>query len=176
MVTMIVSSPQHILVTGGARSGKSQYAESIALNLSNRPVYIATCEIFDDEMLRRVSAHKDRRGEAWDEIHAPLDMVQALKDSDNGQTRLVDCVTYWVNNVLYHKQHWEKEVDELISVLKRQKSPVVFVTNEIGMGVIPETKLGREFRDVAGSVNQTIANEVSQMYLVVSGQVMKVKP
>ena len=173
---MIVSSNQHILVTGGARSGKSNYAEKLVLGLSSRPVYVATCEIFDSDMAARVKLHKERRGDHWQEIHAPLNLAMAIKNSDNGAARLVDCLTYWVNNLLYHKLPWEPALDELITVLKVQKSPVVFVTNEIGMGIIPETKLGREFRDVAGSVNQAIASEVSQMYLVLSGQPMKVKP
>ena len=171
-----------ILVTGGARSGKSKFAEDYTLSLradaSLPAIYIATSEAFDSEMEERVSLHRKRRGAEWKSVEEPLELAQILKETDNhlNQPRLVDCLTLWLNNLIFYQRNIDTELATLIDMLDRQHADVVFVTNEIGMGVIPETKLGREFRDVAGSVNQTIANEVSQMYFIVSGQPMKVKP
>ena len=210
------------LITGGARSGKSEWAETLALKYAQdpvndsvnapmndqmnirakKPIYIATCEIFDDEMAERVLLHQKRRDGLWEEKYAPLNLAEMLKQTDgHGQIRVVDCLTYWVNNLLYHeleggkleggkleagkleagkleagKLEAEQAIDALIQAIKEQKDPVIFVTNEVGMGIVPETKLARTFRDLAGWVNQKIAAEVEQVYLIISGQIVKVKP
>ncbi|MDG2339994.1 MAG: bifunctional adenosylcobinamide kinase/adenosylcobinamide-phosphate guanylyltransferase [Paracoccaceae bacterium] len=165
-----------ILITGGARSGKSALAERLVKRLGDRPVYIATAQVFDDEMADRVAIHQDRRGDEWTNVHAPFNLVTALKDSDNGQPRLVDCLTLWLTNLMLSDVDLVQKTNELIDTLKEQSFPVVFVTNEVGSGIVPDNKLARDFRDAAGSLNQRIAEHCDEVYLAVSGQALKVKP
>ena len=165
-----------ILITGGARSGKSALAERLVKRLGDRPVYIATAEVYDDEMQDRVSKHQDRRGDEWTTVHAPVDLVDALRQSDDGQPRLVDCLTLWLTNLMMAEADIAVKTDELIRCLAEQSSPVVFVTNEVGSGIVPDNKLARRFRDAAGALNQQIAATCDEVYLAVSGQALKVKP
>lgn len=127
-----------ILITGGARSGKSTLAERLALKPTGRAIYIATAEAFDDEMAARIAEHQARRGPEWRNLHAPLDLVGALEQSDGGDPRLVDCLTLWLTNLMLGGQDWRAEADRLITTLSAQKAPVVFVTNEVGAGIVPE--------------------------------------
>ncbi len=165
-----------ILITGGARSGKSALAERLVKRLGDRPVYIATAEVYDDEMQDRVTVHQARRGDEWTTVHAPLDLVGALGQSDHGQPRLVDCLTLWLTNLMMSDADIPAQFDGLIRSLAQQSSPVVFVTNEVGSGIVPDNKLAREFRDAAGALNQQIAEHCDEVYLAVSGQALKVKP
>ena len=165
-----------ILVTGGARSGKSALAERLALSATGRAIYIATAEILDDEMAARVAAHRARRGAEWRDLHAPLDLVQALEDSDGADPRLVDCLTLWLSNLILGGADWLEEGERLAESVARQTGPVVFVTNEVGAGIVPENKLAREFRDAAGWLNQTMAGACDGVWLCVSGCPVKIKP
>ena len=165
-----------ILITGGARSGKSALAERLVKRLGDRPVYIATAEVYDDEMEARVATHQARRGAEWTTVHAPLDLAGALGASDNGQPRLVDCLTLWLTNLMMSDANIPDEIARLIQSLGQQSSPVVFVTNEVGSGIVPDNKLARDFRDAAGALNQQIAEHCDEVYLAVSGQALKVKP
>ncbi len=164
-----------ILITGGARSGKSLYAEGRALALPGVPHYIATAEAGDDEMAARIAAHRARRGPDWQVREAPLDLAQALEATDGAGPRLVDCLTLWLSNLMFADVNVQEATARLCAVVRRQVSPVIFVTNEVGMGIVPENALARRFRDEAGRLNQEIAALADEVQLVVSGYPLRVK-
>ncbi|MCP3470872.1 bifunctional adenosylcobinamide kinase/adenosylcobinamide-phosphate guanylyltransferase [Bradyrhizobium sp. CCGUVB1N3] len=164
-----------VLITGGARSGKSRRAEARARSFPGRPVYIATAEALDAEMAERIARHRARRGDDWIERETPLDLVAALDASDGGGARLVDCLTLWLSNLLHAGRDWSNESALLAAALRRQQSPVILVTNEVGLGIVPDNALARSFRDAAGLLNQAIAEVADEVEFVVSGLPMKVK-
>ncbi|MCG2666790.1 bifunctional adenosylcobinamide kinase/adenosylcobinamide-phosphate guanylyltransferase [Bradyrhizobium sp. GCM10023182] len=164
-----------ILITGGARSGKSKRAETRARAFPGQPVYVATAEALDAEMEARIARHRTRRGTDWIEREVPLDLVPALIASDGGGARLVDCLTLWLSNLMHAERNWEHAVSDLAAALPRLKSPVVFVTNEVGLGIVPDNALARSFRDAAGIMNQTIAAAADEVEFVVAGLPMKLK-
>ncbi|VIO77978.1 Bifunctional adenosylcobalamin biosynthesis protein CobP [Bradyrhizobium ivorense] len=164
-----------ILVTGGARSGKSRRAEVRARSFAGQPVYIATAEALDAEMDERIARHRARRGNDWIEREVPLDLVEALTETDGAGARLVDCLTLWLSNLLHAERDWPQEVMRLANALPRQQSPVILVTNEVGLGIVPDNALARTFRDAAGLMNQTIAEVANEVEFVVAGLPMKLK-
>jgi adenosylcobinamide kinase/adenosylcobinamide-phosphate guanylyltransferase len=164
-----------ILITGGARSGKSTRAESRACAFAGRPVYIATAEALDAEMHERIATHRARRGDAWLERESSLELVAALAETDGGGARLVDCLTLWLSNLLHAGRDWSTEASRLAHALGHQQSPVVLVTNEVGLGIVPDNALARQFRDAAGLMNQTIARVADEVEFVVAGFPMRVK-
>ncbi|MEM8915762.1 MAG: bifunctional adenosylcobinamide kinase/adenosylcobinamide-phosphate guanylyltransferase [Pseudomonadota bacterium] len=165
-----------ILITGGARSGKSRLAEQMALRPSGRAIYIATAEPLDEEMDARIKVHQERRGPEWTTVQAPRDVLTALRDTDGNAPRLVDCLTLWLSNLMLGGADWRQEGEHLASAVQTQKAPVVFVTNEVGSGIVPENKLAREYRDAAGWLNQTMAAACEEVWLCVAGCPVKVKP
>jgi len=165
-----------ILVTGGARSGKSAFAERLTLTLGERPFYIATAEAHDNEMATRIQVHRARRGEGWTTREAPLDLTNTLRETDGGGPRLIDCLTLWLSNLMFAERDWQAEGRALAEAIPRQAAPVVIVTNEVGSGIVPENALARAYRDAAGHLNQMIAEAVDDVYLSVSGIPVKVKP
>ena len=164
-----------ILITGGTRSGKSVVAENLILTYTNKPVYIATAKIFDDEMAQRISKHKNRRKNLWIEYEAYTDLVDVIKKTDHLGPRLVDCLTMWLNNLIFEKIDWKSEVSKLVECLVKQKQPIIIVTNEVGSGIIPENKLARQFSDIVGETNSIISKNVDTVFLVVSGVSLKIK-
>jgi|SRR5215469_5898151 adenosylcobinamide kinase/adenosylcobinamide-phosphate guanylyltransferase len=164
-----------ILITGGARSGKSTRAEARAREFGGRPVYVATADALDSEMGERIARHRARRGSEWLERETPLELVAALDETDGGGARLVDCLTLWLTNLMLAERDWEREASALAQALARQKSPVVLVTNEVGLGIVPENALARRFRDAAGIVNQMIGRAADEVEFVVAGLPMRVK-
>jgi len=164
-----------ILITGGARSGKSVRAEARARAFAGQPVYIATAEALDHEMRERISIHRMRRGCAWLERETPLELVTALAETDGGGARLVDCLTLWLSNLMHAERDWAKETARLAAALETQNSPVVLVTNEVGLGIVPDNTLARAFRDAAGAMNQRIAQVASEVEFMVAGSPMRVK-
>jgi adenosylcobinamide kinase / adenosylcobinamide-phosphate guanylyltransferase len=164
-----------ILISGGARSGKSVRAEVRALNFPGKPVYIATAQGLDPEMRERIAEHRARRGSDWLERETPLELVTALRQTDGGGARLIDCLTLWLSNLLHAGGDWEKQTDALADALTRQDSPVVLVTNEVGLGIVPDNALARQFRDAAGIVNQMIARVADEVEFMVAGLPMRVK-
>jgi adenosylcobinamide kinase/adenosylcobinamide-phosphate guanylyltransferase len=164
-----------ILITGGARSGKSTRAEARALKFAGRPVYIATAEALDAEMRERIARHRARRGSEWLERETPIDLVAALDETDGGGARLVDCLTLWLSNLMHAERDFEQEAVRLAEALSRQQSPVVLVTNEVGLGIVPDNALARRFCDAAGMLNQNIARVADEVELVVAGLPMRVK-
>lgn len=165
-----------ILITGGARSGKSRIAENRVAMQGASPIYIATAQAFDDEMEVRIKAHQDRRGSNWITIQEPLDLLSALQKTDGKGPRLVDCLTLWLSNMMHHERDWHTAAMAIAKAMPAQVSPVTFVTNEVGGGIVPDNPLARAFRDAAGEVNQIIAAAADEVYLAVAGYPLKVKP
>ena len=164
-----------ILITGGTRSGKSKVAENLILTYKNKPIYIATAKIFDNEMAKRISKHKDRRSQLWIECEAYTNLVEVINKTDHLGPRLVDCLTMWLNNLIFEKIDWKTEVSKLVECLVKQQQPIILVTNEVGSGIIPENKLARQFSDIVGETNSIVAKNVDAVFLVVSGVSLKIK-
>jgi adenosylcobinamide kinase/adenosylcobinamide-phosphate guanylyltransferase len=164
------SLPPVTLVLGGARSGKSAYAEGLVAESGLVPVYLATATSGDDEMSERVRAHRERRGDAWTTIEEPLDLAQALSHhSASDKAILVDCLTLWLSNLMTLSRDIDAETERLVSVLPSLPSPVVFVTNEVGLGIVPANDLARAFRDHAGKLHQSVARAADRVVLMVAG-------
>jgi len=164
-----------ILITGGARSGKSAIAEAMALRIAPRAVYIATAEALDAGMAARIAAHQARRGAEWQTLAEPLDLARALRETDRLGPRLIDCLTLWLSNLMLSGRDWVPACGDLVDALYLQQDPVVIVTNEVGGGIVPDNALARDFRDAAGLLNQRIAAVVDEVYLAVVGLPLKVK-
>ncbi len=165
----------HILVTGGLNSGKLPYAEARAIDLSLEPICINTCETEDEISLTRLAEARARRGKHWSEITAPINLAGALTNSDSGKTRLVDNLTVWVANLFYNKRDWRVQLGALVRALDYQRSPVIFVADEIGMGLMPDDVWADEFVDAVGRVNQELVSVVGSAYFVVAGCPIKIK-
>ncbi len=164
--------PSPHLVLGGARSGKSRYAESLVLASPGPRTYIATAQILDDEMRSRVEIHRRRRGSDWRTIECPLLLPGLLLDLEpQGNPVLVDCLTLWMSNILHHPQSSppEAHIQSLCDALHRITYPLVLVSNEVGSGIVPENALARRFRDLAGLANQRLAEACPRVTLVVAG-------
>lgn len=154
------------LVLGGARSGKSTYAEGL---LAGGPaLYLATGQAFDDEMAERIRLHRDRRGPGWHTIEEPLDIAPIIDRHENGPI-LVDCLTLWISNLMHHGRDVDHATAELCEVLAAAHWPVVLVSNEVGMGLVPDNSLARQFRDHQGRVNQRVAAACGKVVFVAAG-------
>jgi adenosylcobinamide kinase / adenosylcobinamide-phosphate guanylyltransferase len=161
------------LVLGGARSGKSRYAEGLA---GNRKIYIATAEVFDDEMRSRIAVHQEQRGAGWINVEEPLELPGMLAQHDaRGVFILVDCLTLWISNLMHAKRDVPAAVTELAGWLKGCKAHVVLVSNEVGQGIVPENALARAFRDEQGFCNQRIAEAADEVIFMVAGLPMVLK-
>ncbi len=156
------------LVLGGARSGKSRYAESLIAALPPPWTYIATAEAGDAEMSERIAAHRARRGAQWQTVEAPRDLAGSIAARERAPA-LVDCLTLWLSNLMLANADIEAEVVRLESALDAAAAPAVLVANEVGSGIVPETSLGRRFRDWQGILNQRIAARADRVVLVVAG-------
>jgi len=172
-----------ILVTGGSRSGKSSYALLLAGKRPGPRTYIATAQAFDDEMLQRIAAHRRARSADWGLVEEPLQVPQALGTALAGaHTVVLDCVTLWVSNLLladelFNESRAEAQAGDLLqSARSVPGTTAIVVTNEVGSGVVPETVLGRRFRDCAGRANEVIARGADEVYLMVSGIPLRIKP
>ncbi|OSQ40897.1 adenosylcobinamide kinase [Thalassospira mesophila] len=164
------------LVLGGARSGKSKFAEDLVV-AAGGGTYIATGRAWDDEMVERINHHKQRRGSLWATIEEPLDLCAVLSrlDHDSEGPVLVDCLTLWLTNLMINEDNIDQEIDQLCDLLPRLALPVLLVSNEVGFGIVPENAMARAFRDHAGRLHQRIAALASRVTLVVAGIPMAVK-
>jgi adenosylcobinamide kinase / adenosylcobinamide-phosphate guanylyltransferase len=162
------------LVLGGARSGKSRYAESLLTALPPPWVYVATAEPGDAEMTARINAHRARRGSSWKTIEAPHELAEAIVLSQPMQV-LVDCLTLWLSNIMLAEADIDAEVVRLERALEAAAAPVVLVANEVGSGIVPDHPLGRKFRDLQGMLNQRIAARADRVVLMVAGLPLAVK-
>lgn len=168
-----------IFVTGGSRSGKSDYAQKMAESLEGPRAYLATCPIIDEEMARRCRKHQEARARAaWDTIEEERDIAGVLNSDSVHKVILVDCLTLWVNNLIYEAElngrvMTEEDISEkcrfLLAACEVFAGTIIFVSNEVGMGVVPDSPLGRSFRDMAGRCNQLIAAAANEAVFVVSG-------
>jgi adenosylcobinamide kinase/adenosylcobinamide-phosphate guanylyltransferase len=169
-----------ILITGGARSGKSAEALRLTDGFARR-VFVATAEAFDEEMRHRIERHQAERGEGWETLEEPLDLAGALRSLDDPRAAVViDCLTVWLGNLMHHDPHMAEDAPRcaaLVEALRRScAGRVIVVTNEVGMGLVPEHALSRRYRDVAGRLTQCIAAMAEQVVLMVCGQPLTVKP
>jgi adenosyl cobinamide kinase/adenosyl cobinamide phosphate guanylyltransferase len=162
------------LVLGGARSGKSRYAESLIAELPPPWTYVATAEAGDAEMVERIAAHRARRGAPWRTIEAPRDLAATLKSCHTTPV-LVDCLTLWLSNLMLAEADIDADIAALEQVLMAATTPLVLVANEVGYGIVPNSPLGRRFRDLQGLLNQRIAARADRVVLVVAGLPLAVK-
>ena len=162
--------PGVTLVLGGARSGKSRFAESLAPEGTARYVYVATAEPVDDEMARRIAAHRARRGPAWRTVEAPIGLAQAIGRESTPRTwLLVDCLTVWLGNLMHHGLDVDAAREALLESLAAAPGPVVLVANEVGLGIVPDNAMARAFRDHAGRLNQAVARMAGTVCFVAAG-------
>jgi adenosyl cobinamide kinase/adenosyl cobinamide phosphate guanylyltransferase len=163
------------LVLGGARSGKSAFAESLVTAHAGPWSYIATAQAFDDEMRARIAAHRDRRGDEWRTIEAPHALAQAVLDAPKDRPMLVDCLTLWLSNRLLAGADLSADREALLAALARRAAPTAIVSSEVGLSIVPENALARAFRDAAGELHQAVAAVSGRLYLVVAGHPLTVK-
>ena len=169
-----------IFITGGARSGKSSFAEKLASALGKDVVFLATAEALDKEMADRIKKHKAKRSSTWKTVEEPININILNKFRNFEGAVILDCITLWLSNMI-HKFGKEAEkrilgdIRTLLKTAKTSKFTLIVVSNELGMGIVPENKLAREFRDIAGRCNQLIARMADEVYLMVSGIELKIK-
>lgn len=164
------------LVLGGARSGKSRRALALVEATAAERVYVATAEILDDEMRARIAQHQDERDESWRTVEAPLELIDTLRQLGNGsEAILVDCLTLWLSNLMFAERDIPAETARLCDTIRQMRTSVCLVSNEIGMGLVPETPLGRAFRDEQGRLNQRIAETVDKVEFVAAGLPLRLK-
>ncbi len=165
------------LVLGGARSGKSAFAEKLAFDSGLKRLYVATSPVIDDEMHSRVNLHKQRRGDHWRTVEEEIDLPGVLACESAGDTViLIDCLTLWLNNLMYRELDVTEAAQALCHALEHLKGPCVLVSNEVGMGIVPENRLSRSFRDAQGRLNQDIAAVARQVIFVAAGLPLVMKP
>ncbi len=166
-----------VLITGGARSGKSRFALSEALKIDGRRALIATAEATDEEMEDRISRHKQDRGSGWKTFEEPVTIARLIKVLDGRYPVIViDCLTLWLANLIMSGLDAEKETKRLVMTLKSiRKSKVFIVSNEVGMGIVPENELARKFRDMAGRLNQRVSSVSDEVHFILSGIPIKIK-
>ena len=167
--------PQLTLVLGGARSGKSRYAEDLIADLQPPWTFVATAEARDAEMAERIAAHRSRRGRDWRTVEAPHDLSAALAALSGDAPTMVDCLTLWLSNRMLAGADLEGEVARLEAALDGLRGPVVVVSNEVGFGIVPDNELARRFRDAQGRLNQRMAARADRVVLMVAGLPVVVK-
>ena len=168
--------PKLTLVLGGARSGKSALAEKLVLDTGKRPVYLASAQAFDDEMRARIADHQAMRaGHGWETVEAPVEVTQPIAALAADQAMLFDCATLWLSNVMLAERNVEAECARLLDALDNCRGRVVVVSNEVGLGVVPDNALARRFRDAQGVLNQRIAERAGLVVAVMAGLPMVLK-
>ena len=169
--------PRLTLILGGARSGKSRHAEGLIEASGLAPYYIATAEALDDEMATRIEGHQARRGTHWQTIEDPLRLTETLHSVNaEGRALMVDCLTLWVTNLMVHDRKVEAEIDRLLEAVCELDGAVVFVSNEVGQGVMPTNGMARAFIDHAGLLHQRLAKLADQVLFMTAGLPQQLKP
>ncbi len=166
-------------ITGGARSGKSAFAERLARDLGARRAYLATAQALDAEMVARIEHHRSRRGDAWDTFEEPLAVAELVRKlAGRYEVLLLDCLTLWLSNIMARNGRDDDihaDVRDLSAALREFGGAAIVVSNEVGFGIVPDNPLARRFRDLAGFANQRIAQEADEAYLLTAGIPMKIK-
>ncbi|WP_434045109.1 MULTISPECIES: bifunctional adenosylcobinamide kinase/adenosylcobinamide-phosphate guanylyltransferase [Sorangium] len=178
------AAPRRIaLVGGGVRSGKSAFALALGRSLGARRAFIATAEPFDDEMRARIAAHARERGDEFTTIEEPVALPERIAALSGVDVVVVDCLTLWLSNLLLRDETEGRELDriearieDLAAAVESATPHVVLVSNEVGMGVVPESRLGRAFRDLAGRAHQRLNRSASELYVAVMGAVLRLRP
>jgi len=176
-------STKLIFITGGARSGKSAFALKLAESIHGKRLYLATAEALDNEMLQRIKRHKKERGNNWKTIEEPLKIADVIKKNMGYDVILLDCLTIWLSNLIANygllitnlDSQIAKHIISLVSACKKTKANIIVVSNEVGLGIVPDNPLARRFRDIAGISNQKMAEAADEVYFVVSGVEMRLK-
>jgi len=167
------------LILGGARSGKSRYAETCAIESDLKVIYVATAQALDDEMQQRIKHHQQQRPADWHLIEEPIELITVLNENANASTCiLVDCLTLWLSNQLCsteHKNQIEENTQELVNLLPTLSGKIIFVSNEVSMGIIPMGEMSRQFVDEAGRLHQALAAACDKVTLMVAGIPSKIK-
>ncbi len=168
-----------IFITGGARSGKSFYAEKLATGLAGKRAYLATAQALDEEMAAKIEKHRHDRSSAWDTYEEPLAVAELLRKlSDRYQVALLDCLTLWLSNVMAHTDGDGAvylRSEELVKAVKDFAGTCIVVSNEVGLGIVPDNPLARKFRDFAGMLNQKVAQTADEVYFTASGIPVRLK-
>ena len=173
---MTVTSPGAVLVLGGARSGKSAFAERLVAETGLSRHYIATGRAFDDEMRERIARHREDRGDGWHTHEEPLALAARIADVARADRAvLVDCLTLWVTNLMLEERDIAAECSGLLEALRQAPGRIVLVSNEVGLGIVPENRMAREFRDHAGRLHQKVAALVPEVYFIAAGLPLKMK-
>ncbi|CAN1722762.1 Bifunctional adenosylcobalamin biosynthesis protein CobP [Hyphomicrobium sp. 1Nfss2.1] len=165
--------PRLTLVLGGARSGKSRYAEELLMRAPPPWTYVATAEAFDDEMRDRIAHHRARRDDRWQALDAPLALAATIPTLQGPS--LIDCLTLWLSNTMLAERDVEAETANLVAALSAAPGPIVAVSNEVGLGLVPETPLGRAFRDAQGRLNQKVAAAADRVVFMAAGLPLNLK-
>jgi adenosylcobinamide kinase/adenosylcobinamide-phosphate guanylyltransferase len=165
-----------ILVGGGARSGKSRHALELARKRGSRLVFLATAEAFDEEMAARIAKHRAERGNEFSTVEEPLEIATAIRKIADADAIVIDCLTLWLSNImLTFGRDVDAEVEKLIHAAQSSPAAVIAVTNEVGCGIVPESTLGRDYRDRSGILNQRVAAAAEEVYWMIFGQPLRVK-
>jgi adenosylcobinamide kinase / adenosylcobinamide-phosphate guanylyltransferase len=164
-----------ILILGGARSGKSGHAERLIAEYAPPWAYIATAEGLDDEMRQRIGEHRRRRDGRWQTIEAPHALADAVQQASTDRPLLVDCLTLWLSNRMHADADLERELPELLDALAARSAATIIVSNEVGLGIVPDNALARRFRDVAGVANQRIAARADRVDFIAAGLALRLK-
>ena len=163
-------------ITGGARSGKSSFALEQASGIAGKKAYIATAEALDEEMRMRIEDHRKQRGKEWDTFEEPLMIAEVIKKiGDQYDTLVLDCLTLWLSNIMHANLSIEAEIERLISSLLSHQTSIFIVSNEVGMGIVPENEMARKFRDMTGMLNQKVAGAADEVYIIVAGIPLRIK-
>lgn len=165
-----------LLVLGGARSGKSRYAQARAETLDAGLVFIATAQAFDTEMAERIARHRNDRDARWTTIEAPVELAAAIRaESREDRVLLIDCLTLWTSNLLLAERDIPAATGELVASIHEASGPLILVSNEVGLGIVPDNELARRFRDEAGRVNQQVAAAVDEAMFIAAGLPLRLK-
>ncbi|MGI9220481.1 MAG: bifunctional adenosylcobinamide kinase/adenosylcobinamide-phosphate guanylyltransferase [Woeseiaceae bacterium] len=164
------------LVLGGARSGKSTFAQQTAEASKPKQIFVATAEALDEEMTTRIQRHVSDRGESWITIEAPLALAAAIQANCSDEYAVVvDCLTLWLSNILHKDLDVDTELERLVGVVAMIETPLILVSNEVGMGIVPASELGRRFRDAQGQLNKAMATVVDRVDFVAAGLPLRLK-
>jgi len=172
-----------VFVLGGARSGKSVYALKLAESIVGERLYLATAEVLDEEMAKRIKKHKKERGNNWTTIEEPINVADVISRDKKHDVILLDCLTLWISNLIHEEsgvrsqesEVIDKTINQFASACKNSKINIIVVSNEVGLGIVPDNPLARQFRDIAGYANQKIAEAADEVYFVTAGIPMRMK-